>query len=82
MFVEWGKIAPTKTMLAPIGVRKSINAIIVPGNRISKFLFYKDLRIDRGAGWKTFSSKMEYLRVFLGGEGQSAIRATPIPICI
>jgi len=30
MFVEWGKIAPTKTMLAPIGVRKRLTAIVMP----------------------------------------------------
>lgn len=39
MFVEWGKIAPTKTMLAPIGVCKPGNAIVMPESDISKSLF-------------------------------------------
>ena len=65
MFVEWGKIAPTKTMLAPIGVRKPGSAIVVPENEISNSRFYNSLRMPRGAIRKTFSSKKEKF----GGSG-------------
>jgi hypothetical protein len=59
VFVEWGKIAPTKTMRAPTEVRNRFIAIVVPAKTSSNYQFYNDFGIEDFPEWKTFSSKKE-----------------------